>query len=133
MMPESAPLFLNRELSWLEFNQRVLEEALDPANPPLERLKFLAITASNLDEFFMVRVGGLQQVFDQGGMDPDPAGLTPEEQLAQISWRAHRMVADQHACWEAIQPLLAKHGVQRLPPDRLSPEQTRHVQSVFRH
>jgi polyphosphate kinase len=133
MKPDANPLFFNRELSWLEFNQRVLEEALDPANPPLERLKFLAITASNLDEFFMVRVGGLQQVFDQGGTDPDPVGLPPEEQLAQISWRAHRMVSDQHDCWETLQPLLAKHGVRRLPPEALSPEQTHHVQTVFYH
>lgn len=133
MRHDTKPLFFNRELSWIEFNQRVLEEAVDPANPPLERLKFLAITASNLDEFFMVRVGGIQQVLDQGGTTADPTGLTPEEQLAQISWRAHRMVADQHACWESIQPLLAKHGMRRLSPEELSPEQSQHVQSVFYH
>ena len=64
--------FLNRELSWLEFNQRVLDEARNPEIPLLERLKFLAITCSNLDEFFMVRVGGLQMLSDQGSTRPDP-------------------------------------------------------------
>lgn len=132
-MAEPAPLFFNRELSWLEFNERVLEEARDPANPPLERLKFLAITASNLDEFFMVRVGGLQQVMDQGGLAPDPSGLPPEDQLGRISWRVHRMAADQHASWESIREKLAEHGVRQLAPDALSPEQTHHVQTVFNH
>ncbi len=133
-MPETAtPQFFNRELSWLEFNQRVLDEALDPANPPLERLKFLAITASNLDEFFMVRVGGLQQVFDQGGTDPDPAGLAPEDQLARISWRVHLMTDGQQAGWTEIERQLAERGVRRLAPEALSPEQSQHVQTVFYH
>src|SRR5574338_1243312 len=72
--------FFNRELSWLEFNQRVLDEALDESLPLLERLKFLAITASNLDEFFMVRVGGLRLLVDQKITAPDPSGMTPAEQ-----------------------------------------------------
>ena len=76
--------YLNRELSWLEFNQRVLAEALDAGVPLLERLKFLAITASNLDEFFMVRVGSLQMLLAQGSTSLDPAGLTPEQQLQAI-------------------------------------------------
>ena len=84
-------LYINRELSWLEFNQRVLDEAADPSVPLLERLKFLAITASNLDEFFMVRVAGLKQKLlghSQGG---GPDGLSTEEQLSLISKRAHEM------------------------------------------
>jgi polyphosphate kinase len=76
--------FFNRELSWLEFNQRVLEEAQDPRSLSWRRLKFLAITASNLDEFFMVRVGGLQILREQGNNKPDPAGMTPEAQLQAI-------------------------------------------------
>ena len=76
--------YIDRELSWLEFNQRVLDEAACLSNPPLERLRFLAITASNLDEFFMVRVGGLQQLAASHGTSADPAGLTPDEQLAQV-------------------------------------------------
>ena len=91
--------FINRELSWLSFNERVLDEARDPNQPLLERLKFLAITASNLDEFFMVRVGGLQLLAAEGSTKRDPSGMTPEQQLEAISERTHRMVAEQYACY----------------------------------
>ena len=84
-MPSEPNRFFNRELSWLEFNQRVLDEARDASIPLLERLKFLAITASNLDEFFMVRVGGLQMVSAQGSTKTDPSGMTADEQLDAIS------------------------------------------------
>src|SRR5437763_12581353 len=87
-----AHKLLNRDLSWLEFNQRVLDEARDESLPLLERMKFLAITGSNLDEFFMVRVGGLRVLVEQEIHTPDPAGLTPFEQLAGIGRRAHAMV-----------------------------------------
>src|SRR5215471_2984952 len=99
----AAVKFFNRELSWLEFNQRVLDEALDESLPLLERLKFLAITASNLDEFFMVRVGGLRLVVEQGIATPDPAGMTPAEQLAAIGTRAHQMVAQQQTCFAELE------------------------------
>ena len=92
-------LFFNRELSWLAFNRRVLEEAQDPANPPLERVKFLAIVASNLDEFFEIRVAGLIQQVAADVADPGPDGMLPEEQLEAVSREAHRLVADQYACW----------------------------------
>jgi polyphosphate kinase len=85
-------LFLNRELSWLEFNGRVLEEAMDATNPLLERLKFATIAASNLDEFIMVRVAALKNAVAEGDTAPDAAGLTPGQQLQQISERAHAMV-----------------------------------------
>ncbi len=85
-------LFLNRELSWLAFNGRVLEEATDPANPLLERLKFATIVASNLDEFFMVRVAAVKNQIAEGDTAPDLAGLTPTQQLQEISARAHEMV-----------------------------------------
>jgi polyphosphate kinase len=86
-------LFLNRELSWLAFNGRVLEEAIDPTNPLLERLKFATIAASNLDEFFMVRVAALKNAVSEGDAASDLAGLTPGQQLLEISQRAHDMVA----------------------------------------
>ena len=97
-MPENDIPLLNRELSWIEFNARVLEEARDAAMPLLERLKFLAISGSNLDEFFMVRVGGLQQLLEEGKNTPDPCGLTSAQQLAEIGRRARQLVADQYEC-----------------------------------
>lgn len=132
-MADPDVLFLNRELSWLEFNQRVLEEALEPANAPLERLKFLAITASNLDEFFMVRVGGIQQVLERGGTSPDPALLTPREQLARIHQRVRKMVDCQQAGLASIEEALAAGGVRRLKLDQLSPAQAQHIQALFTH
>ncbi len=91
-------LYINRELSWLEFNERVLEEAFDKTNPILERFKFLAITASNMDEFFMVRVAGLMEQVYAGRTKKDVAGLSPEEQLKKISARIHEMVSRQYNC-----------------------------------
>src|SRR5580704_11498338 len=90
--------FFNRELSWLEFNQRVLDEASDSAMPPLERLRFLAITASNLDEFTMVRVGSLQLLEAEGDMRPDPVGLTTTQQLKAIGERMQAFLSEQYRC-----------------------------------
>ena len=84
--------YINRELSWLEFNQRILDQAKNRSVPLLERLKFLAITASNMDEFFMVRVGGLQLQYEQRVTVTDPAGMTPSEQLSAIMERVNRMI-----------------------------------------
>src|SRR6185312_2908873 len=106
--------FINRELSWLEFNARVLEEAEDANNPLLERAKFLAIFASNLDEFFMVRVAGLrEQAFgDMLPQDPPADGLKPLAQLQRIARRTEQLVAQQYGCWnEDILPALAEAGV----------------------
>jgi len=107
--------FLNRELSWLEFNQRVLDQALDIANPLLERLKFFTIVSSNLDEFFEVRVAGLKQQIESGRADRGADGLTPTESFQAITRRVRTMVADQYACWRNdLQPALARNGIRIL-------------------
>ncbi len=107
--------FLNRELSWLEFNQRVLEEAMDAANPLLERLKFFTIVSSNLDEFFEVRVARLKQEIEGGQAERSLDGLTPTETLRAVIRRVRRMIADQYACWrEELKPALAGHRIRIL-------------------
>src|SRR5580700_9408958 len=92
-------LFLNRHFSWLQFNERVLEEAQDPKNPLLERVKFLAITASNLDEFVEVRVAGLLQQVEHGIRIAGPDGRTPREVLIELAARTHKFVDAQDDCW----------------------------------
>jgi polyphosphate kinase len=105
-------LLINRELSWLEFNRRVLEEALDHRHPLLERLKFLAIFSSNLDEFFMIRVSGLQEALEAGINEPSPDGLTPTEQLSEISTRLRPMLEAQMRCLKSeLLPKLAQEGI----------------------
>ena len=112
--------FLNRELSWLEFNQRVLEEALDPTNPLLERLKFLTIVSSNLDEFFEVRVAGLKQQIESGNQTRTVDGLTPTECFEAITHRVRQMVADKYTCWRReIQPALALSKIRILELNEL--------------
>src|SRR5262245_51338440 len=125
--------FLNRELSWLEFNRRVLEEAQDPTVPLLERVKFLAIFSSNLDEFFMVRVAGLKRRALAGDTAPDPDGLTPAQTLAAISERVHELVDAQHRCFlDDLQPLLAGEGVKLVAPKEIDEEQRRFLDRYFR-
>jgi polyphosphate kinase len=108
-------LFLNRELSWLAFNERVLEEAADPANPLLERLKFAAIAASNLDEFFMVRVAGLKEAVEEHHSGRDLCGMTPQQQLAAVGQRAHAFVDQLYRLTtNELVPQLNQHGIQLL-------------------
>ncbi len=124
--------FINRELSWLEFNQRVLDQAESGSLPPLERLKFVAISASNLDEFFMVRVGGLEMLRRAGKRSRDPAGLTPVQQLKLIRQRVRIMTAEQsRLVEEEIMPELADHGIRRLLMDDLKPGELDYVARVF--
>lgn len=131
-MPDTNARFFNRELSWLEFNQRVLDEARDASLPLLERIRFLAITASNLDEFFMVRVGGLQSLVDRGSRKRDPAGMTPREQLKAIGRRVSELTRDQYDCYlNEIEPALAQASVRRLRPDDLSSQQERLIRRIF--
>jgi len=127
--------YLNRELSWLEFNARVLEEAADATNPWLERLKFLAIFSSNLDEFFEIRVAGLQQQV-YAGVEPQDYGadgMAPAEQLAAIDRRAHELVAEQYRILDdEVLPGLAGGGVERVRLDDLTEAERRHVDTLFR-
>jgi polyphosphate kinase len=130
-----AEQFINRELSWLEFNARVLEEAEDPTNPLLERVKFLAIFSSNLDEFFMVRVAGLrEQAFGDGApQDFAPDGMRPIAQLQRIARRTQELVAAQYRCWnDAVLPQLAEAGVTLLRHSDLDPVQLETLDRFFR-
>jgi polyphosphate kinase len=112
--------FLNREISWLAFNRRVLEEAQDERNPLLERVKFLAITASNLDEFFEVRVAGLLQRIEDGHAESGPDGMGPQEECAELARETHEFVAAQSHCWnELLRPALAANGIRVLKLDEL--------------
>lgn len=131
-MKDNAKTLINRELSWLEFNQRVLDESLDSGLPLLERLKFLAITASNLDEFFMVRVGGLQLLDESGERGTDATGMTAAQQLQAISQRAHRMVVDQYRCFqEQLEPAMEEAGIRRLKPTGLAERQRALLEQIF--
>ena len=117
-MPASDPIpsrFFNRELSWLEFNQRVLEHSESAEQPLLERTKFLAITGSNLDEFFMVRVGSLKMLYERNPMVRDPSGMTIGEQLHTVSERCHQLQRDQYRILkDLLEPTLADSGIRRI-------------------
>ena len=112
---DSPAYYINRESSWLAFNRRVLEEAEDHSNPLLERLKFLSITASNLDEFFEVRVAGLVQQIEDGYTESGPDGLSLNEERELISQETHRFVEDQYRCWnDELRPAMAERGIRIL-------------------
>ncbi len=126
-------LYTNRELSWLEFNQRVLDQAIADDHPLLERVKFLAIVASNLDEFFMVRVATLRKRQRAGLEQVSPDGLTVSEQLAAIRERATRMMKDQAACWQDhLRPALAAAGVTFVEPDQYTDQIRRYLTAYFK-
>ena len=125
-------LYTNRELSWLEFNQRVLEEAQDPANPLLERVKFLCIVSSNLDEFFEIRVAGLKQQRDSKVSAAGPDGMGPNEQLVAVSKRVRRMVDDQYRVWnEVLVPGLEEQHIFFLSWDDLSDDEKKYYTDYF--
>jgi len=131
--PTAADAYLNRELSWLEFNQRVLDQALDESHPLLERLKFLAIVGSNLDEFFMVRVATLLRKERSGTGHVTPDGMTVAQQLAAIRKRAVKMMNDQAACWtDVLRPALAQQGIVFLEPDDYTDDIRRSLAAYFR-
>ena len=127
-----ARFFINRELSWVAFNERVLEEGLDPAVPALERLKFLAITSSNLDEFFMIRVAGIKQQMVGHVEESGPDAMSPGEQLSAISSRCHEMVARQYrALLGDVLPNLERAGVRLLIGGQLSAEADHYLADYF--
>ena len=118
--PDSPARFINRETSWLAFNSRVLEEAFNENHPLLERLRFLSISASNLDEFFMVRVAGLRGQVREGVATVSQEGMTAQEQLAIISEKAAALMEEQQRCWRQLTPLLRDAGVLILDESELS-------------
>src|SRR5947209_6656016 len=123
-------LYINRETSWLAFNRRVLEEANDTRNPLLERVKFLAISASNLDEFFEVRVAGLLQRIEEGFIDAGPDALTAQQERELIARETHEFVEEQYACWnKRLLPALARENIRVLELKDLSPEQEAFIDS----
>src|SRR5580692_10341413 len=125
-------LYNNRELSLLEFNERILEEAQDSSNPILERLRFLCIVASNLDEFFEVRVAGLKQQRQSNVSAPGPDAMSPSDQLAAISVRVRKMVDDQYRLWnEELVPLLEENHIFFLPYDELTKEEKQYYTKYF--
>ncbi len=121
MNDEQRNLFISRDSSWLNFNRRVLEEARDRSNPLLERVKFLAITASNLDEFIEVRIAGMLQRIEEGLGEPGPDGMTAQDLLDQITLDTHDFVSEQYSCWNnELHPALCKEGIRILAWAELS-------------
>ena len=120
---DNPSYYINREISWMAFNRRVLEEAYDEQNPLLERLKFLSITANNLDEFFEVRVAALAQQIEDGNTEPGPDGMSLPEERDLLSENMHEFVEDQYHCWnEELHPALAESGIRVLSIDALDDE-----------
>jgi polyphosphate kinase len=123
--------YINRELSWLAFNERVLAQATNAAHPLLERVRFLSISASNLDEFYMVRVAGLRGQQAAGVKVPSLDGLSPGNQLAEIQRRAAALMREQQACWTRLRHELRESGIVVVGPDELSSEELAWVEQHF--
>ncbi|MBK5928793.1 RNA degradosome polyphosphate kinase [Rhodobaculum claviforme] len=123
--------FFNRELSWLAFNWRVLEEARNPRVPLLERLRFLSISATNLDEFYTVRVAGLRELARAGNTTPGADGLSPAEQLVLINDNARRLMGEQQSVWTALRAEMAGAGLHLLTRQDLTPEDRTHLRAHF--
>ncbi|WP_431859683.1 RNA degradosome polyphosphate kinase [Azospirillum sp.] len=129
--PESPERFINREVSWLAFNRRVLEEASNPHHPLLERLRFLSISASNLDEFYMVRVAGLKGQVAAGVKAPSPENLTPAQQLAAVNQRIIELMSEQQNVWRTLKKELRENGIAVVDPDELSEAERDWLEAKF--
>lgn len=133
MRPEKSSLYINRGLSWLEFNQRVLDQAWDGENPLLERVKFLGIFSSNLDEFFEVHVAALKQQSQRSSVKRSPDGLSPQEELSALSSKIHQQVIDQYRCWdEALVPALKQEGIYFYEYSQAPLEEQEYLSKYFR-
>ncbi|HWA88662.1 MAG TPA: RNA degradosome polyphosphate kinase [Rhizomicrobium sp.] len=130
--PASPERFINRELSWLAFNRRVLEEAQNMRHPALERLRFLSISASNLDEFYMVRVAGLKGMFNAGVPTRSDDGLSPAEQIVRIDAEAGRLIADQQTVWESLHAELRAAGIAVIEAEELGDADREWLDRQFR-
>ncbi len=128
---ESAARFFNRELSWLAFNERVMQEADNPNHPLLERLRFLSISSSNLDEFYMVRVAGLKGQVEAGIKVPSEDGMTPQQQLDEINARAKRLITNQLSTWRSLTKELDGHGISVVEPAELSEKELDWLEAYF--
>lgn len=123
--------FTNRELSWLEFNQRILGEARDRKNPLFERMKFLSITASNLDEFFMVRIASLKDMVNAGYKKKDIAGMTPQEQLGALNEKTHAFCEKQYTTYNRSLPKLSEAGLEIVTFNSLSEKEEEFLEEYF--
>src|SRR5439155_16383151 len=119
---KNQALYVNRELSWLEFNQRVLAQATDPSHPLLERVKFLSIVGTNLDEFFMIRVATTLKKLREGIEDVAPDGYNTEQQLYAMRSRARKQLEDQASCWNELRELLAAEHIAFLEREAWTPQ-----------
>lgn len=127
------PRYFNRELSWLEFNQRVLDQALNSKTPLLERVKFFTIVSNNLDEFFEVRVAGVKQQIESDAVERSIDGLTASETFRAITRRVRRMVESQYRCWrEELVPALAEHGIRFLSFQELTADDRKFIENYYR-
>ena len=129
--PADPARFINRELSWLDFNRRVLEEAENPHHPVLERLRFVSISAANLDEFWSVRVAGLIGQAKAGVTTPSPDGRMPADQLHEVEARAEWLMAEQHRVWVQLRLLLAEAGIEVCEPSALREEDRQWLEAWF--
>ncbi|MDD5952570.1 MAG: RNA degradosome polyphosphate kinase [Oscillospiraceae bacterium] len=124
--------YINRELSWLDFNSRVLDEALEKENPLMERIRFLAISESNLDEFFMVRVAGVKAQVLSDYTNEDVSGFTPQKLLEELQKKIHDFTEKQYSCWQrSIVPALKKQNISFLTPEEMNEEQLSYISQYF--